>query len=729
MLLILLIILLINYGSCYRMNLSRMEGLIASDIVYETFSEDSFDDTDQLHDIYQRDLKLVSKKDNIYPTNLKISFVSFNKTYILELQLNRNLLKPSGSTVQVLKRTSGDDIMITSKKLSNHRYYHGSVLEMEPEIKYVGWAGLYVDMISNPNSIALEGTVTISKEFYNIKSTSSNDESDFSSWILNSQVEQLIQKTQDNASFILADANETVISKKICGCCYSDVEFDVVNDQYLPNFKSKNAQKHQNDSLNSSFQTHSLFPRDTSQAELLNIMQSVPIISKAISMGLDCPIEPQMLYVGVVADCTYSEKYNNDLSKIESSILGVWNIVSRIYQITFNIQIGISTILITSDCFLSGTSNSIFGWNRPCDPAYMIIDRLSDFSKWRGAQNDDSGLWFLLTKCPSYSTVGMAWTGQVCNRSIRKQSNGYVSGTAVISDCDNMYVVIAHELGHSFGAIHDCDRNTCAILSSSKTSECCACEPECDCKAKYIMHPEDTNFTPSEFSYCSMKDICQRIPYVGTCLQSPGSKPVKIANICGNGIREFEEECDCGNEEQCKSDACCQSNCKLKPGAQCSDKNDVCCSQCKIIPAEQQKICLSKHGDCQIDSICDGKSSECPSRRNLLDGTICKYDKNTNQSDITKCASGICTSRDIQCKVVGSRYNMIGSCIPPSRRHQQCHMYCLQQSGQCVDLNTIYIDGTPCNEGFCRKGKCTNSGSTIYINPFITLFIIPIIFV
>lgn len=728
MLLILLLILLFNYGSCHRMNLSRMERLIANDIVYETISRDNFDDRDELHDIYQRDLQLVSKKNSTYPINLKISFVSFNKTYRLELQLNRNLLKPFGSTVQILKRSSDNDTMVTSKKLFNHKYYHGSVIEVEPEIKYVGWAGLYVDMISDPNSIALEGTITISKEFYNIKSAYSNDGSDFSLWILNAQVEQLVQKTQDNASFTLINANETSIPKKICGCGYNDVEFDAIHDQYSSDFRF-NTNDHQTGTLDPSIHKHSLFPRDISEADVLVNMKSTSIISKAISMGLNCPIEPKMLYVGVVADCTYSEKYNNDLSKIESSILGVWNIVSRIYQVTFNIQIGISTILITPDCSLPGTSDSIFEWNRPCDPAYMLIDRLSDFSKWRGDQKDDSGLWFLLTKCPSYSTVGMAWTGQVCNRSIRKQSNGYVSGTAIISDCDNMYVVIAHELGHSFGAIHDCDKNSCEKCSSPKTCDCCPCEPECDCKAKYIMHPEDTNFTPSEFSYCSMKDICQRIPYLGTCLQSPGSKPVKIANICGNGIREFGEECDCGNEEQCAADPCCQSNCKLKPGAQCSDKNDVCCSQCKIIPAEQQKICLSKYGDCQLDSICNGKSAECPSRRNVPDGTACKYNTNTNLSDITRCASGICTSRDLQCKVFGSRYNMIGSCMPSSRRHQQCHMYCLHQTGKCMDLNAVYIDGTPCNGGFCRKGKCTNSGSIISVNPFIMLFIISIIFV
>ncbi len=44
------------------------------------------------------------------------------------------------------------------------------------------------------------------------------------------------------------------------------------------------------------------------------------------------------------------------------------------------------------------------------------------------------------------------------------------------------------------------------------------------------------------------------------------------ANQCGNGVKEGDEQCDCGdpNGEKCKNDPCCDgATCKLKGSAQC----------------------------------------------------------------------------------------------------------------------------------------------------------------
>lgn len=59
--------------------------------------------------------------------------------------------------------------------------------------------------------------------------------------------------------------------------------------------------------------------------------------------------------------------------------------------------------------------------------------------------------------------------------------------------------------------------------------------------------------------------------FISSCLfSSESGQP-----ICGNGMVEQGEECDCGYSDQCKDECCYDANqpegkkCKLKPGKQC----------------------------------------------------------------------------------------------------------------------------------------------------------------
>lgn len=123
------------------------------------------------------------------------------------------------------------------------------------------------------------------------------------------------------------------------------------------------------------------------------------------------------------------------------------------------------------------------------------------------------------------------------------------------------------------------------IAMANIVSSCQACFSHLtgDPRNKYdvVMHPLDTA-TTDEFSPCTQTQICSKYPTIGRCLGDPSSFVGVSSGICGNGIKEANEECDCGLPSECRSSTCCDATtCKLKSGAKCSDSNDDCCLNCQ----------------------------------------------------------------------------------------------------------------------------------------------------
>jgi hypothetical protein len=276
--------------------------------------------------------------------------------------------------------------------------------------------------------------------------------------------------------------------------------------------------------------------------------------------------------------------------------------------------------------------------------------------------------------------------------------------------------IFAHEIAHNFNAKHDCDSNQCQkdckfdnTPGSPKCDSCQACVPGCDCKNQYLMSAAG-DFPQVVFSPRSVQAMCQKIAESSTCLLDADSDFSSMfqPNICGNGIKDKGEECDCGapDSEECLMNSCCDPyTCKLNEGAVCDDNNDLCCRNCQFKKAGE--ICRNSIGACDLNEFCTGKSGSCPPERFREEMSPCSI-----RGKPGVCVRGECTSRAIQCFQKGSE-TFVGECPGYS---DQCLMYCIESSGKCTDVRSLYAEGTPCgakNRGSCVNGQCTFSGFAV----------------
>ncbi|KAH0509940.1 Disintegrin and metalloproteinase domain-containing protein 25 [Microtus ochrogaster] len=207
--------------------------------------------------------------------------------------------------------------------------------------------------------------------------------------------------------------------------------------------------------------------------------------------------------------------------------------------------------------------------------------------------------------------LGLAYVGTVCIPSLNCGVDSLIG-----SNIFQFGLTIAHEMGHNLGMSHDSDYCTCG-------KEACLMA--------------ETNSGIYKFSNCSFAEFWPAYATVN-CMHKE-KKPVSKykLRVCGNGVVDYGEQCDCGSLEMCKNDPCCMRGCTLRGGAACAF--GLCCQDCQIMPSAT--VCREQDNECDLPEWCDGHSHECPNDVYLLDGSSCK--------DGGYCYEKRCHNRDEQC--------------------------------------------------------------------------------
>ena len=426
--------------------------------------------------------------------------------------------------------------------------------------------------------------------------------------------------------------------------------------------------------------------------------------SSSASTTTACPSKTQYISLGIAVDCSVSQQSKNDVNAMEQEVLQNLAKTNVAYAKFFNVQLILTDLIIRTSCSqkYTGASSPIVSgefdkWNQPCSSEYGIGARISDFSLWRSQRKDAIDLWHLFSTCSSDGKVGLAWPSAVCNNGATTATGNLIySGTSISTRQQNSWKVMAHEIAHNFGAIHDCLSPTC-------DGTCHQCSPTCNCNNQYLMNPNQ-NVATDDFSPGTILDVCNTIPSF-KCMKSSMNITTFKTNTCGNGIVDPGEECDCG--DLCDVNKCCNSQCKFTTGSVCSDTNQGCCNNCQFSPANS--VCRLKESICDVEEQCNGNSGDCPTDVYGADGTSC-----TDNGFKGNCASKYCTSADKQC--INAYSTSTGACSGFGTN--ECILTC-SQNGGCAQYASYLIDGTLCGGGYglCEEGTCAYAnGCNIKIN-------------
>jgi len=217
------------------------------------------------------------------------------------------------------------------------------------------------------------------------------------------------------------------------------------------------------------------------------------------------------------------------------------------------------------------------------------------------AQTYDAIVGFIHTKYFDQSVVGYAYTGTVGNILDRKSMSGIVDSSRPFL---SVAVTATHEIGHILGMSHEDNYNTAGT---------CNDPAGCIMSASHAQGRSDYEWSQYAKNYA--RDNLYRVD----SLYDPPRK-VYGEPVCGNGVVEDGEECDCG-EPICP---CCDS-CRKPPSAECTGGDCCDLETCEL--KKSSAICKESRNACEPDIYCSGEDSFCAASVFYRNGFQCGKNK------------------------------------------------------------------------------------------------------
>lgn len=326
--------------------------------------------------------------------------------------------------------------------------------------------------------------------------------------------------------------------------------------------------------------------------------------------------------------------------------------------------------------------------------AYVFTDR--DF--------DDGVLGLAWVGAPSGSSGGICEKSKLYSDGKRKSLNtGIITVQNYASHVPPKvsHITFAHEVGHNFGSPHDSGIECTPGESKSQENKE---------QGNFIMYARATSgdkLNNNKFSICSIRNISAVLAKKrDDCFVESGQP------ICGNGLVENEEQCDCGYSDQCKDECCYNANeeegkkCHLKPGKICSPSQGPCCTPTCTFK-DKTELCRIE-SDCALEGRCNGATAQCPSSEPKDNLTLCHLDTQV-------CINGVCSGSI--CVKYGLEVCTCASQGGQDEAAELCHVCCMEKMNPstCASTGsekwakffnknvTTLQPGSPCNDfkGYC----------------------------